>query len=106
MVLALIIISGVIGYGFIGGLTYSYFRTHFASYDGFGEAMAATFWPVALPAGVGVVLTGGGKAQKKSRLNRTEKRRAKEIEEAQHRKHLAQIAAEELAINERSLNIN
>lgn len=66
-----------------------------------GPFFGALLWPLLLPAVVGMKMVGGGRAKQ----TKIEQRRKEEIAEAQHRKQLAAIAAEELAINESSLNL-
>jgi hypothetical protein len=99
MLLALIIIGSIAGYSSMIGLTYRWFDDH-TRMDEEDCFFFGLFWPISLPAGFAWNLSDRPK-----RVPRDEKRRAKEIAEAEHRKTLARLAAEELAINERSLNI-
>lgn len=104
MLIAFLIVSGIFGYGLVAGMTFKGFSHYGNFYDEFGPGIAAIFWPFALPAGIGAVLLG--KKISTERISRDDRRRRKELAEANHRKELARIAAEELAINERSLQLD
>lgn len=110
MILAFIIIVSVFGYlttaGFVGskiqkalkpGCTFE--GTSYCD-DTCGHSIAAFFggicWPVALPVAYGIVRAS-------STETRSERRQAREIEEAEHKAHLAEIRARETAALERAL---
>ena len=98
--------GGIIGYGFMAGIGFHTIAITSADPDDPWETPGPFFggllWPLMLPAmlGMGIV-----KVIATPREDKNKKRRMQEIAEAEHKKKLAQLHAEELAINERALNM-
>ena len=112
---ALIVISCVFSYIFMGayfgsrdhhrrGKDCTYypnrcFRQDWCSHGHISVWIAGVLWPFMGPIGLGI------KAGGTSKESRTENRRAKELEEANHRLQLAKINAEVIQSNEKAVGI-
>lgn len=92
-------------YCLLGGMSYKMaeIRTGETGYDNPAVFFSGVLWPIVAPAYLGSLLVVGLGSQ--SRQSRASRKRASEIEAAEHKRELARIAAEELAISEWSLNI-
>lgn len=94
-----------LGYFFMGGLTFR--RTAAKSkhpddpWETPGPLLAGVFWPVTIPFALGSATAGDPKRGEV----KSEAKRAAELKEAEHRKALAKIEAETLAIQERSAGL-
>lgn len=107
----LVVMSVIMGHMTIGGASYAkiqqvgrancrYVRHNSDCGHNWLAGLSLVLWPVILPCILGALMVGGG------RMGKDEKRRSHEIEEANHRRELARIAAEEDAILTKQLAAN
>lgn len=122
MAVFLLVMAIIAGYSFVGALTFTKYQAvtsrncrnggpefHWHNCHKYNEWCGHTStalwlmgiaWPIGIPASVGVLM---GKSDS---VDRTERRREREIEEAKHKVRLAEIRAEETEALERALEKN
>lgn len=97
--IALLIIGGILAYFFIGGVLYQPFYkrqrlNNHHSDAAFSAGLGATFWFIALPLFLGNSV-GESLSDDYKGSSRDEKRRQKELAEANHKLELARIKRQE-----------
>lgn len=102
--ITIIVLASITLYAVVGGVAFQVAVRRLRGYDPeFGATLAAIFWPIVIPAFIGITM--GKKLDPGSKTSREKRRRDKEIEEALHEQELAKIRLREAQMTEQAIAI-